>query len=126
MLRRLGLYGLIALLAWTGVYIFVYLWRAFQIDGPGETVVRVWHGDDFTRSVLIAVFFLIALTVLGFIWINRAIRGREGSLPIRRDLLDWLEHEAEATREPPSVLAERAIADYRTRLEGPTEPPPPR
>lgn len=126
MMRRLGLYGLIALLIWTGVYIFVYLWRAFQLDGPSQTVVRVWHGDDFTRAVLIAIFFLIALTVLGFVWLVRTVRGREGSLPIRRDLLDWLEHEAEATRESPSVLAERAIADYRTRLEGPAEPSPSR
>ena len=126
MLRRLGLYGLAAFLMWSAVYIFVYLWRAFQHEGPGPSVVRVWHGDDFTRSLLMAVFFLIGLTILGFAWVTRTIRGREGSLPIRRDLLDWLEHEAEATQETPSVLAERAIADYRSRLEGPAMPPSPR
>ncbi|HSR14687.1 MAG TPA: hypothetical protein VLL51_03000 [Gemmatimonadales bacterium] len=126
MLRRLGLYSLLAFVAWTGVYVFVYLWRAFQVDGPTHEVVRLWHGDNFARSLLVAVFFLVGLTVLGFVWVARSIRGREGTLPIRRDLLDWLEEEAEATRETPSVLAERAIADYRTRLEGPGAPRSPR
>lgn len=118
MARRLGIIALLGFLAYTGIYIFVYLWRAFRLEGPNETVVRIWHGDDFLRTVLVSIFFLIGLTALGFIWTVRTVRVREGTLKIRRELLDWLEEEGTDTDEDPTVLAERAIAAYRARLEG--------
>lgn len=122
MLRRLGLLALLGFLVYTGIYIFVYLWRAFRLEGPSETVVRIWHGDDFLRTVLVSVFFLIGLTILGFVVTLRTLRSREGSLRIRRDLLDWLENEGAETDEDPATLAERAISAYRARLEDGIDP----
>lgn len=122
MARKFGFLSLFVFLVVTGSYIFVYLWRSFRIDGPNETTVRIWHGDDFTRSVLVSIFFLIGLTILGFLWTARTIRGEASSIRIRSDLVTWLEAQGEASHEPPSVLAERAIAAYRAKLEGSPEP----
>ena len=122
MARKIGVLSLFIFLLVTGSYIFVYLWRAFRIDGPNETTVRIWHGDDFTRTVLVSIFFLIGLTILGFLWTVRTVRGEASSVRIRSELVTWLESRGEETREPPSVLAERAIAAYRARLEGSPEP----
>ena len=54
MKRVLALIALVCFLIYTGVYIFVYLFRAFRIpDSTGE-VVQIWHGDPFARAILVA------------------------------------------------------------------------
>ena len=53
MKRLLPLLVLIGFLVYTGAYIVVYLFRAFQVGDPipGE-VVQVWHGDAMMRAML--------------------------------------------------------------------------
>lgn len=119
MKRKLALAGLMGFLAYTGAYIFVYLWRAFRVDvtETPQTVV-VWHGDPFVRSVLVAVLFLIGEVVLVFLALSRQHGTRSGEVRLRRDLWEWLEREAEETNDRPDRLVERAVATYRARLEG--------
>jgi hypothetical protein len=120
MKRLLPLLVLIGFLVYTGVYIVVYLFRAFRVGEPipGE-VVQVWHGDAMLRAILVAVLFLIGLVVLvGYVEIVRAV-GRSGrGLRIRPDLIEWLTARSEATGESPASIADRAISAYRERLEG--------
>jgi len=118
MRRIIAVGGLFVLLAYTGIYIFVYLWRAFQVDGPNEVNVTIWHGDPFSRAILVSVFFLIAVVLLGFLWLGRIMSKRESAVRVRRDLYDWLEDHAGRTGETPDELADRAVANYRERLEG--------
>jgi hypothetical protein len=120
MKRLFPLLILIGFLVYTGVYIVVYLFRAFRVGEPipGE-VVQVWHGDAMMRAILVAVLFLIGLVVLvGYVEIVRA-GGRGGrGLRIRADLVEWLNDRSEATGESPEAIADRAISAYRDRLEG--------
>ena len=125
MIRKIGVATLAGFLLYTGSYIFVYLWRAFRLDGPSADVVRIWHGDNFVRTLLVSVFFLIGLTIVGFLWLGRTLRAREGRIRVRRDLLDWLESEAGRTGDDADRVAERAIAAYRSRLEGDSRVPGP-
>lgn len=119
MRRRLSLAVLIGFLCYTGAYIFVYLWRAFQVDAPEDVQpVQIFHGDPFARAILIAVLFLIGLVVLVYIAIARQYGLRAGQVTLRSDLYAWLQEEAEDADEDPSRLAERAIAAYRARMEG--------
>lgn len=115
----LSLAVLVGFLAYTGAYIFVYLWRAFRVDAPDEVpAVQIFHGDPFARAILVAVLFLIGLVVLVYIAIARQHGLRAGQVTLRSDLYAWLQEEAEGANEEPSRLAERAIAAYRARMEG--------
>lgn len=119
MRRRLSLAVLIGFLAYTGAYIFVYLWRAFRVDAPEDVrAVQIFHGDPFARAILVAVLFLIGLVVLVYVAIARQHGLRAGQVTLRSDLYAWLREEAEDANEDPSRLAERAIAAYRARMEG--------
>ncbi len=117
--RKIALGILLGFLAYTGVYIFVYLWRAFGLEKA--EVVRnagIWHGDPFARAILVSVFFAIGLIVLVCATITRQQGARSGHVRLRPDLWEWLERESAETNESPSRLADRAIAFYRSRLEG--------
>ncbi len=119
MRRKLALGVLVGFLAYTGAYIFVYLWRAFRIEAPDELpVVQIFHGDPFARAILVSVLFLIGLVVMVYIAITRQHGLRSGQVTVRSDLYAWLQERAEEANEDPERLAERAIAAYRARMEG--------
>ena len=114
----IGLLGLLSFLVYTGVYIFVYMFRAFRVDEP-ETgdFVQVWHGDPFTRAILVAVLFLIGLVVLLWVAVSRGnIINRGQQVRFRSDLWDWLVEQGELTNEAPERVAERAVSAYRSRV----------
>lgn len=116
----IGLLGLLSFMIYTGVYIFVYMFRAFREPEPipGE-VVQVWHGDPFIRAILVAVLFLIGLVVLLWVAITRgAVLSRGQQVRMRSDLWAWLVDQGELTNEAPERVAERAVSAYRARLEG--------
>lgn len=119
MKRTLSLVVLAAFLLYTGVYIFIYLWRAFRIpsSGPRQSVM-IWHGDPFARAILVGVLFIIGLVVLLYVALSRQQADRSGHVRLRQDLFEWLQRESEQANESPSRLAERAVAAYRRRLEG--------
>lgn len=119
MKRRLPIAVLIAFLVYTGAYIFVYLWRAFQIEADGQVrPVLIWHGDPFARAILVAILFLIGLVILVYFAISRSHGLRAGQVRLRQDLWEWLVRESEETNELPARLVERAVAVYRARMEG--------
>lgn len=114
----IGLLGLLSFLVYTGVYIFVYMFRAFRIDDPvpGE-VVQVWHGDPFARAILVSVLFLIGLVVLLWVAVTRGnIVNRGQQVRFRSDLWDWLVEQGELTNQAPERVAERAVSAYRSRV----------
>ena len=115
-----GLLGLLGFLVYTGVYIFVYLFRAFRTVEPIDgRVIQVWHGDPFTRAILISILFLIGLVVLLWVGITRGnIVARGQQVRFRSDLWAWLVEQGELTNEQPERVAERAVSAYRARLEG--------
>jgi len=43
-------------------------------------------------------------------------RGRRQSVPLRRDLVQWLRERSELSGEPISVIADRAVSHYRERF----------
>jgi hypothetical protein len=119
--RRIALGVLVGFLAYTGAYIFVYLWRAFRMDEmEAARTSGIWHGDPFARAILVSVLFAIGLIVLVYVAITRQRGARHGQVHIRPDLLEWLERESTETNESPSRLADRAVSSYRARLEGGT------
>ncbi len=114
----IGLLGLLSFLVYTGIYIFVYMFRAFRIEEPipGE-FVGVWHGDPFARAILVAVLFLIGLVLLLWVAITRgSIVNRGQQVRFRSDLWDWLVEQGELTNEAPERVAERAVSAYRARV----------
>lgn len=116
--RQVGMLGLIGFMVYTGIYIFVYLWRSFRIDIPdGVTATGIWHGDPFARAILVALLFLIGLVVVLHFSLLRS-QGSAGQVQLRPDLHEWLVEQADETNEVPSRLADRAVAAYRSRLEG--------
>jgi hypothetical protein len=116
--RQVAILALVGFMAYTGIYIFVYLWRSFRIDSPdGLNAVGIWHGDPFARAILVAVLFLMGLVVVLHVSLVRR-QGGYGQIKLRRDLHEWLVEQADEMNEPPSHLADRAIASYRARLEG--------
>lgn len=123
MVAVVGLLGLLTFLAYTGLYIFVYLFRAFRTPDPiPSEVVQVWHGDPFTRAILVAILFLIGLVVLLWVGITRGnIVSRGQQVRFRSDLWAWLVDQGELTNEAPERVAERAVSAYRARLEGVSE-----
>ena len=123
MVAMVGLLGLLTFLAYTGVYIFVYLFRAFRTPDPiPSEVVQVWHGDPFTRAILVAILFLIGLVVLLWVGITRGnVVSRGQQVRFRSDLWAWLVDQGDLTNEAPERVAERAVSAYRARLEGVSE-----
>ncbi|NNL98014.1 MAG: hypothetical protein HKO63_07400, partial [Acidimicrobiia bacterium] len=115
MVAVVGLLGLLTFLAYTGLYIFVYLFRAFRTPDPiPSEVVQVWHGDPFTRAILVAILFLIGLVVLLWVGITRGnIVSRGQQVRFRSDLWAWLVDQGELTNEAPERVAERAVSAYR-------------
>lgn len=118
MRRNVAALVLAGFLVYTGVYVFVYLFRAFRLPEPDpDTVVYVWHGDPMTRAVLVSVLFVIGLLLLVIVVVGGRIGRAEGSIRLRSDLWTWLSVRATETNETPEVIAERAIAAYRAALE---------
>ncbi len=116
--RQVAILALVGFMAYTGLYIFVYLYRSFRIDGPdGVQAVGIWHGDPFARAILVAVLFLMGLVVVLHVSLVRR-QGSAGQIRLRGDLQEWLVEQADEMNELPSHLADRAIASYRARLEG--------
>ncbi len=109
---------LLGFVTYTGVYFFVYLWRAFRVEEPqGVQVVGLWHGDHMTRAILVSVIFLIGLVLI----LNLAVLRRQngaGHLRLRADLHQWLVEQGREMNEDPSRLADRAVARYRDQLAG--------
>lgn len=118
MKRVLALIALVCFLIYTGVYIFVYLFRAFRLPEPTAGAVQIWHGDPFARAILVAVFFMIGLLIVLFVMLMRPGAHRAGSMAVRPDLWQWLVEQGERTNEPPERIGERAIATYRARIAG--------
>ncbi len=118
MKRILALTALICFLIYTGIYIFVYLFRAFRLPDPAPGTVQLWHGDPFARAILVSVFFLIGLLIVLFIMLMRPGAHRAGVIRVRPDLWEWLIDQGELTNEAPERIGERALATYRARIEG--------
>ena len=116
--QRIAILSLVGFIIYTGVYIFVYLWRSFRIDEPANLqYVAVWHGDNFSRAILVAVLFLIGLVVtLHLSQLRR--EGNAGSITLRSDIREWLIFQADETNDDPSRLADRIIGTHRARIEG--------
>ena len=116
--RRFAILSLVGFVVYTGVYIFVYLWRSFRIDEPTNLQhVAIWHGDNFSRAILVAVLFLIGLVVtLHLSQLRR--QGDAGSITLRSDIREWLIYQADETNDDPSRLADRIIGSHRARIEG--------
>lgn len=123
MRRKLAVLSLAGFLAYTGTYLFVYLGRAFRVDRPHPLeVVGLYHGDNFSRALLVGILFLIGeVFVMGLLIASRR-SGR--AMTVRRDLWEWLRDREELTGEPAERVAERAIHLYRSRLEGGPPPSP--
>lgn len=84
MKRKLPLVVLVGFLAYTGAYIFVYLWRAFRIPlSPAVRPVSIWHGDPFARAILVAILFLIGLVILVYVALARSHGLRAGQVRLR-------------------------------------------
>lgn len=116
MRRKLALLALSGFLLYTGSYLFVYLTRAFRIDRPRPLeYVGLYHGDNFSRVLLVGILFLIGEIFL--LYVALAAR-RPRRIDIRPDLWAWLQGRERLTGESADATAERAIAQYRTRLEG--------
>jgi len=115
--RLLTLIALLGFLVYTGVFVFVYLFRAFRLPAPvDEQVVLVWHGDPMTRAVLAAVLFAIGLLMLLFLSLSSDRRRGDDHVRIRSDLAEWVNQRAEDTNETPGRVTERAIAAYKDRF----------
>ncbi len=101
----------------TGTYVFIYLFRAFQAEtAGGRPLVGIWHGDNFTRTILVAVLFLIGEVFAIYLALSRE-RGA-GHVNLRTDVWSWLSARSSLTGESAEHIAERAISLYRLRLEG--------
>ncbi len=122
MVALIGLLGLLSFLVYTGVFIFVYLFRAFRTVEPTDQVGGIWHGDPFARAIFVALLFLIGLVVLLWVGITRGnIVSRGQQVRFRSDLWAWLVDQGELTNDDPERVAERAVSAYRARLEGVSE-----
>lgn len=123
MRKRAALVILAGFMALTGAYIFVYLARSFSVEGDRPPVyVGLHHGDNFSRTLLVGILFLIAEVFA--IYLALGTGRQRTSVPLRPDLLEWLRSREELTGESGTEIAERAISSYRIRLEGGGEGPP--
>lgn len=118
MKRMLALLALIGFLVYTGIYIFVYLFRAVRLPHPDSPPVQIWQGDPFARAILVSIFFMIGLLIVLFVMLMRPGAHREGKMSVRPDLWQWLVEQGERTNEAPERIGERAIANYREKIEG--------
>lgn len=118
MKRLLAVIALVCFLIYTGVYIFVYLFRAFRLPEAEGVTVQIWHGDPFARAILVSVFFMIGLLIVLFLMLMRPGAHRAGTVRVRPDLWEWLVEQGERTNEAPERIGERALAIYRARIEG--------
>jgi len=117
--RTLAVISLIGFLAFTGAFVFVYLFRAFRLPAPPtDTTVYVWHGDPMMRAVLTAVLFGVGLILFLILAVARTEVRRAGSVRVRPDLWEWVTTRAAATDELPERVVDRAISGYRDRLGG--------
>lgn len=108
---------LAAFMVATGVYIFVYLARSFQPDAGGDRpLVGIWHGDNFSRAILVAILFLIGEVFA--VYLALSWQRRTKAVNVRPDVLAWLEGRSALTGESTDHITERAISLYRLRLEG--------
>ncbi|MEE8498720.1 MAG: hypothetical protein V3S62_09305 [Acidimicrobiia bacterium] len=116
--QRIAILSLVGFIIYTGVYIFVYLWRSFRVDEPANLqYVAVWHGDNFSRAILVSILFLIGLVVtLHLSQLRR--EGNAGSIALRSDIREWLIFQADETNDDPSRLADRIIGTHRALIEG--------
>ena len=115
--RLIAILSLIGFVTYTGVYIFVYLWRSFRVDRPVDLqYVAIWHGDNFSRAILVAVLFLIGLVVMLHLSLLR-LQGRVGQITLRSDIREWLIHQADETNDDPARMADRIIGAHRSRIE---------
>ena len=116
--RRIAILSLVGFVIYTGIYIFIYLWRSFRIVEPENLqFVAVWHGDNFSRAILVAVLFLIGLVVtLHLSQLRR--QGNAGNITLRSDIREWLILQADETNDDPSRLADRIIGTHRAKIEG--------
>jgi hypothetical protein len=105
-------------LVYTGAYVFIYLARAFSENPEAASfpLVHISHTDDFVRSILVGIFFLMGEVFVLYLAIVSRRGGRD--ISVRQDLWEWLEAREELTGEPAEATAHRAIAHYRARLEG--------
>jgi NADH:ubiquinone oxidoreductase subunit 5 (subunit L)/multisubunit Na+/H+ antiporter MnhA subunit len=118
MRRTLALAVLIGFLGFTGIYLFVYLFRAFRLPEPAQDLtVQIWHGDPMTRAVLVAVLFAIGLILLLLVTTATTASRRSGTVQVRPDLWEWLTRRAEETNDDPHRIADRALARYRDETE---------
>lgn len=115
--RRIAVLSLVGFVIYTGTYIFIYLWRSFRIEEPADLqFVAVWHGDNFSRAILVAILFLIGLVVtLHLSQLRR--EGNAGDIGLRSDIREWLILQADETNDDPSRLADRIIGTHRARIE---------
>lgn len=114
--RVIGTLTLGGIMLYMGIYLYVYMTRSFRVSRPDPLeYVGIYHGDEFARVILVAVLFLIAEVLA--VYLAMASR-RPHRVDIRVDLWRWLKAREELTGEPADVIAERAIAQYRLRLEG--------
>jgi hypothetical protein len=119
MKRTLATISLAGFLAFTGIFLFVYLFRAFRLPAPaGEATVYVWHGDPMTRALLAAVLFAIGLILMLILAVARSEVRTAGSVKVRPDLWEWVTTRAEETNEAPERIVDRAISGHRDRLGG--------
>ncbi len=118
MIRRFIAAGVLAaFMVATAVYIVVYLIRSFQPDDGGErALVGLWHGDNFSRAIFVAILFLIGEVFA--VYLALAWQRRTRAVQVRPDMLSWLERRSALTGESTDHIAERAISLYRLRLEG--------
>jgi len=116
MRRLVGSITLAVFMAYMGAYLYVYMTRSFQIDRPRPLeYVGLYHGDNFSRVLLVGILFLMAEVFVVYLAI--AAR-RPQRVDVLVDLWRWLKAREQLTGEPAAVIAERAIAQYRLRLEG--------
>ena len=120
--KKIALVLLTGFLAYTGAYVFIYLARAFSVEGlqPAE-YVGLHHADNFSRTLLVGILFLIAEVFA--VYLALATVRKRASVSVRPDLWEWLRAREELTGEPATEIAERAISTYRMRLEGGGEGP---
>lgn len=123
MRKKVALLLLAAFMAYTGAFLFIYLWRAFNVEEARPVqLVGLHHADEFSRTLLVGILFLIAEVFL--IYLALTASRRRSSVDVRTDLWNWLRSREELTGEPADEIAERAIAAYRMRLEGGGDGPP--
>jgi hypothetical protein len=69
--------------------------------------------DDRTRSAVLFAPLLVGVVVLS------RTKSADTAVPLRRDLVSWLERTAPATGESPEDLANRAVSRLRAGFDDP-------